>query len=87
MGTVGVSIGASGIPSLWDLRGQPDLFGKPLQYTEVGFADELAAAAGLILGQANEAIPVVIIRGVNFPPEEQLTAHNLVRPSEFDLYR
>ena len=87
MGTVGVAIGSSGIPSLWDLRGRPDLFGRPLQYTEVGFADELAAAAGLIFGQADEATPVVVIRGVKFPINERLQAHNLVRPAEYDLYR
>lgn len=87
MGTVGVAVGSAGLPALWDLRGKPDLFGTALQVTEVGFADEIAAAAGLVLGQANEAIPAVLIRGLQYPFDEQSSAANLVRPSEMDLYR
>jgi coenzyme F420-0:L-glutamate ligase/coenzyme F420-1:gamma-L-glutamate ligase len=87
MGTVGVAIGAAGLPALWDLRGTPDLFGTPLRVTEVGFADELAAAAGLVLGQADEGIPVAIIRGVAYPVDEKAGAADLVRPPEIDLYR
>jgi coenzyme F420-0:L-glutamate ligase/coenzyme F420-1:gamma-L-glutamate ligase len=87
MGTVGVAVGAAGIPALWDLRGHPDLFGVALRVTDVGFADELAAAAGLVLGQADEAIPAVIIRGLSYPAEPPQTAANLNRPREFDLYR
>jgi coenzyme F420-0:L-glutamate ligase/coenzyme F420-1:gamma-L-glutamate ligase len=87
LGTVGVAIGAAGLPALWDLRGRPDLFGTTLQATEVGFADELAAAAGLVLGQAAEGIPVVVIRGLNFPIEESACAASLVRPRDLDLYR
>lgn len=87
MGTVGTAIGSAGLPSLWDLRGRPDLFGHTLQVTEVGFADELAAAAGLVLGQAAEAIPAVIIRGLRYPVDEASTSADLVRPREMDLYR
>ncbi len=87
LGTVGVAVGAAGLPALWDLRGHPDLFGTTLQATEVGFADELAAAAGLVLGQAAEGIPVVIIRGLNFPVEESACAADLIRPRDLDLYR
>jgi len=57
MGTTGVAIGLSGLPGLVDLRGLPDLFGFVLQITQVGAADELAAAASLIMGQAAEATP------------------------------
>lgn len=87
MGTVGVAVGAAGLPALWDLRGRPDLFGTKLRVTEVGFADELAAAAGLVLGQAAECIPVVIIRGVDYPIDEESSAEKLVRPAELDLYQ
>jgi coenzyme F420-0:L-glutamate ligase/coenzyme F420-1:gamma-L-glutamate ligase len=87
MGTVGAAIGAAGIPALWDLRGRPDLFGTALRATEVGFADEIAAAAGLVLGQAAEGIPVVIARGLDYPVDEQASAADLVRPRELDLYR
>jgi coenzyme F420-0:L-glutamate ligase/coenzyme F420-1:gamma-L-glutamate ligase len=87
MGTVGVAIGSAGLPSLWDLRGRSDLFGHSLQVTEVGFADEIAAAAGLVLGQAAEALPVVIVRGLGYPINETSTSADLVRPREMDLYR
>ena len=63
-GTVGVAIGASGMPALLDLRGEPDLFGRALRITQVGFADELAAAASLLMGQGDEGTPIVLIRGV-----------------------
>ena len=87
MGTVGAAIGAAGLPALWDLRGRPDLFGAALRVTEVGFADELAAAAGLVLGQAAEGIPVVIVRGLSFPVNEEGCAADLTRPPDLDLYR
>ena len=87
MGTVGVAIGSAGLPALWNLRGKPDLFGTALQVTEVGFADELAAAAGLVLGQSNEGIPAVIIRGLVFPVDDATHAANLIRPPDLDLYR
>ena len=49
-GTVGVALGAAGLPALIDMRGHPDLFGRELLVTEIGFADEIAAAAGLLMG-------------------------------------
>ncbi len=86
LGTVGVAIGAAGIPALWDRRGEQDLYGYTLEHTDVGVADEIAAAAGLLMGQAAEGTPVVLIRGLNFsaPPGK---AADLVRPKELDLYR
>jgi coenzyme F420-0:L-glutamate ligase / coenzyme F420-1:gamma-L-glutamate ligase len=63
-GTAGVAIGASGLPALIDLRGQPDLFGRTLEVSVVGFADEVTATASLLMGQADEASPVVLIRGL-----------------------
>ena len=85
-GTVGVAIGLSGLPGLEDLRGQPDLFGYKLQVTQVGVADELAAAASLVMGQATEGTPVVHVRG--FPYELREGAlQELIRPKEQDLFR
>ena len=63
-GTCGIAIGAAGLPSLIDLRGQPDLFGRILEVSIIGFADEIAAAASLLQGQAAEAQPVVLVRGL-----------------------
>jgi coenzyme F420-0:L-glutamate ligase / coenzyme F420-1:gamma-L-glutamate ligase len=85
-GTVGIAIGAAGLPAIIDWRGHPDLFGRPLEVTETGFADEIAAAASLIMGQANEAMPMVLVRGLHWTaPEADAAA--LVRPPEHDLFR
>ena len=65
-GTAGVAIGVAGLPALIDLRGRPDLFGRTLEASVVGFADEVAAAASLVMGQADEAAPVVLIRGLRW---------------------
>jgi coenzyme F420-0:L-glutamate ligase/coenzyme F420-1:gamma-L-glutamate ligase len=85
-GTVGIALGAAGLPSLMDLRGQPDLYGRELRVTETGFADEIAAAASLLMGQGNEGIPAVLLRGLSwFAPA--LPAAQLIRPAEEDLFR
>ena len=86
LGTVGVAIGVAGIPALWDRRGEPDRDGHILQYTDVGVADEIAAAAGLVMGQGNEGRPVVVVRGLNLPLQNG-RAGDLIRPREMDLYR
>jgi coenzyme F420-0:L-glutamate ligase/coenzyme F420-1:gamma-L-glutamate ligase len=85
-GTVGVALGAAGLPALIDLRGRPDLFGRALQVTETGFADEIAAAAGLVMGQADEAVPMVLVRGLGWSAAE-VPAATLIRPAEHDLFR
>ncbi|MBO0736356.1 MAG: coenzyme F420-0:L-glutamate ligase [Alphaproteobacteria bacterium] len=85
-GTVGIALGAAGLPALIDMRGRPDLFGRALQVTETGFADEIAAAAGLVMGQADEAVPMVLVRGLGWSAPE-LPAAALVRPAEHDLFR
>ena len=85
-GTVGVALGAAGLPALVDLRGQPDLFGRQLQVTETGFADEIATAAGLLMGQANEGVPMVLVRGLSWSAPD-VPAADLVRPAERDLFR
>jgi len=86
MGTVGITIGLSGLPGLADLRGQPDLFGFQLRITQVGVADELAAAASLMMGQANERMPAVHVRGFPYPLREA-NLQELLRPQEQDLFR
>ncbi len=85
-GSVGVAIGVAGLPALVDLRGEPDIFGKLLQSTRVGLADELAAAASVIMGQAAEMLPVVHIRGVPYALREG-AMQELLRPKERDLFR
>ena len=86
LGTVGVAIGVAGLPAVWNRSGESDRYGYQLQHTEVATADELAAAAGLLMGQANEGTPVVIIRGFTHPDTDG-RARNIVRPKSEDLYR
>ena len=85
-GTVGVAIGVAGLPALQDLRGEQDLFGFTLRITQVGVADELAAAASLMMGQAAEGTPVVHVRGFPYPLREG-SLKELIRPKEQDLFR
>jgi len=85
-GTVGVAIGLSGLPGLADLRGQADLFGYRLRITQVGVADELAAAASLVMGQAAEGTPAVHVRGFPYPLREG-SLRELLRPKDQDLFR
>jgi coenzyme F420-0:L-glutamate ligase/coenzyme F420-1:gamma-L-glutamate ligase len=85
MGTVGVAIGLAGLPGVEDWRGRKDLFGYTLQHTEVGIADQIAAAATLLLGQAAESIPAVIVRGASFERREG-SAGEINRPIEMDLF-
>lgn len=84
-GTVGTAIGVAGVPALLDLRGRPDMFGRPLQTSELGLADEIAAAASLLMGQADERCPAVLVRGLDFAGEG--SARDLLRPREQDLFR
>jgi coenzyme F420-0:L-glutamate ligase/coenzyme F420-1:gamma-L-glutamate ligase len=86
VGTVGVAIGAAGVPALLDLRGQPDLFGRPLEVSVIGFADEIAAAASLLMGQAGEARPVVLVRGLAWSAPAAPAA-SMVRAAHEDLFR
>ncbi|MDI6768387.1 MAG: coenzyme F420-0:L-glutamate ligase [Anaerolineales bacterium] len=86
LGTVGMAIGLSGLPGLVDERGWKDLFGYTLQITVVGVADELAAAASLVMGQAAEGTPVVHVRGFPYPLCEG-SLGELLRNREQDLFR
>jgi coenzyme F420-0:L-glutamate ligase/coenzyme F420-1:gamma-L-glutamate ligase len=85
-GTVGIALGAAGLPAVIDWRGHPDLFGRKLEVTETGFADEIAAAASLAQGQADEGTPIVLVRGLTWSAPEAPAAA-LVRPAEHDLFR
>ncbi len=85
-GVVGVALGAAGIPSLIDLIGAADMFGRPMQVTEVAAADEIAAGASLIMGQAAEGLPVVVVRGLAFSAAAR-PASALVRSREKDRFR
>jgi coenzyme F420-0:L-glutamate ligase/coenzyme F420-1:gamma-L-glutamate ligase len=83
-GTTGTAIGASGLPTLLDLRGRPDLYGRRLETSELGLADEVAAAASLVMGQAGEGTPVALVRGLALPGDG--CAADLVRPRATDLF-
>ena len=85
LGTVGVAIGVAGLPAMVDKRGTLDRYGYALQHTEIAFADEVAAAAGLVMGQAAESTPVVVVRGLDYWGYGQ--AADLHRPTQYDLYR
>ena len=85
-GTVGIALGTAGLPALLDLVGRADLYGRPLQVTQTGFADELASAASLLMGQANEGLPAVIINGLAWDAPE-VSARALQRPKDQDLFR
>lgn len=85
-GTVGICIGLSGLPALIDERGWKDLFGYTLQITVVGVADELAAAASLMMGQAAEGLPAVHVHGFPYPLKEG-SLKELIRPKNQDMFR
>ncbi len=85
-GTVGITIGLSGLPGLVDRRGEHDLFGYEMVATEVGAADELAAGASLLMGQVAEGTPVVHVRGFPYPLRESALGE-LLRDQAFDLFR
>lgn len=90
VGAIGTAIGCSGIKPLWVRIGDEDLYGRALETTEVATADELSAAASLLMGQANEGIPVVLIRGYSaFETLRDTEAgiSSLIREKEFDAFR
>jgi coenzyme F420-0:L-glutamate ligase / coenzyme F420-1:gamma-L-glutamate ligase len=85
LGLTNVAIGAAGVPVLLDLRGKRDRNGKPLRATVLAVTDELAAAAGLVMGKA-EGVPVVVIRGYRYRVAME-SATRMIRPAEEDLFR
>jgi coenzyme F420-0:L-glutamate ligase/coenzyme F420-1:gamma-L-glutamate ligase len=91
VGNVGVAIGVAGVPALLNLRGEPDLFGHRLTATDVPLADQLATAAGLISGEGAEGVPVVLVRGLQYPGRDPRQAElsraaDVIRPMSRDLY-
>jgi coenzyme F420-0:L-glutamate ligase / coenzyme F420-1:gamma-L-glutamate ligase len=86
MGLVNVALGVAGLPALIDYRGRPDDFGMPLQATVVAVADEIAAAAELLMGKTRR-VPVVIVHGLDVFEGTPGDGQELVRPSELDLFR
>jgi coenzyme F420-0:L-glutamate ligase/coenzyme F420-1:gamma-L-glutamate ligase len=89
-GAVGVAIGISGMDPLWDRRGETDLYGRKLQTTTIAVADELSAAASIVMGQAHEGLPVVLIRGVDYfsyLQNDSSKAKSLIRPKKYDVFR
>ena len=90
VGAIGTAIGCSGIVSLWNRQGEKDLYGRELQTTEIAVADELAASASLLMGQADEGIPIVIVRNhpsFNVLRKEDSNINDLIRTKEFDAFR
>jgi len=89
-GAIGVAIGISGMDPLWDRSGEKDLYGRELKTTSIAVADELASAASVVMGQADEGIPIVLIRGVNYLEHLKNDSANikpLIRPKKYDVFR
>ncbi len=86
LGTIGVAVGVAGLPGVEDWRGRPDMFGYQLQHTEIGLADMIASTATLLMGQAAEAVPAALLRGLKFTPRDG-SAREITRSADFDLYR
>ena len=87
VGAVGVALGVSGLNPILDKRGNKDLFGKELQSTIIGQIDNLTSSAQLIMGEADEGLPVAIIRGYNFNFDENVSIKEILRKRELDLFR
>ncbi len=87
VGTVGVAIGCAGLPPVWNQRGLHDLYGYELVASEECIADELAAAASLVMGQSDEGRPVVVVRGYTLPPAPPAPAQTIQRPAAMDAFR
>ena len=86
-GEINVAIGVAGIKPIRDRRGEKDLFGYVLRIKQTAIGDELASAAELVIGQASEGIPAAIIRGYNYQVAENVSATEMTRPRERDLFR
>jgi coenzyme F420-0:L-glutamate ligase/coenzyme F420-1:gamma-L-glutamate ligase len=83
---VSVALGSAGLPSVRSLVGKPDLYGRKMRVTECGFADQIATAASLVMGETNEGMPVIHIRGLGWN-EPELPAQHLIRSLQEDMFR
>ena len=86
IGVTGVALGAAGLPSLISLIGEPDLYGRAMRVSEIAYADEIAAAASLVMGQTDAGTPVIHIRGLHWSAQEN-NAQTLIRPKHQDMFR
>ncbi len=89
-GAIGTAIGISGMDPIWDRCGDRDLYGRELKTSRIAVADELSSAASLVMGQADEGMPVVLIRGVSYFEKlknESATIKPLIRPKKYDVFR
>lgn len=87
MGTMGTAIGIAGMKPLRDRRGETDLLGRTLESTVIGVADEIAAAASLVIGEGAEGTPVAIVRGAHYDTDDEAGIDDIIRPLEQDLFR
>jgi coenzyme F420-0:L-glutamate ligase/coenzyme F420-1:gamma-L-glutamate ligase len=87
IGAIGVAIGVSGINPILDMRGKKDLFGYELKTTIIGQADSIASAAQLVMGEADEGIPIVLVRGYNYKFDEEATINPILREKKNDIFR
>ena len=87
MGTTGSAIGSAGLKPVRDRRGEADLFGRTLQATVIGVADEICGAASLVMGEAAEGTPVAIVRGATYDADDEAGVGELLRPLDKDLFR
>jgi coenzyme F420-0:L-glutamate ligase/coenzyme F420-1:gamma-L-glutamate ligase len=85
-GQINVAIGVAGIEPIRSRIGEKDLFGYVLKVKRIAIADELASAAELVIGQADEGVPVAIIRGYVYPKSEKAKANRLIMPKRKDLF-
>lgn len=85
-GEINIAIGVAGLFPIRDRRGERDLFGYILKVKRTAVADELASAAELVIGQANEGVPVAIIRGYPYVKSEKATVKDMLRPLEKELF-
>ena len=85
-GQVNVAIGVAGMKPIWDRRGEKDLFGYTLRVKQIAVADEIAAAAELVMGNSSEGIPVAIVRGYRYIPDDEASSSTLKRPLKRELF-
>lgn len=86
LGVTNIALGAAGLPAILDRRGEVDRNGRKLEVTEVALADLLASAAGLVMGEAAEGCPAVLVNGLSWSGPAT-PASTLIRPLEEDLFR
>jgi coenzyme F420-0:L-glutamate ligase / coenzyme F420-1:gamma-L-glutamate ligase len=86
LGTTNVAIGCAGLPALWDRRGERDRDGRVLEVTQVAYADAIAGAAGLVMGEGSEGVPCALVRGLHWTARLR-PASDLLRPRGEDLFR